>query len=182
MVKKVRSIAFSGALTIGVVLGAIYLSKRFNVGGTLVEGFRGLGETTGEAISKPFAGIVGGVASGVADLQDQVARLFGQQSKDAGDTSINTGSQEAQSVIDLGQSVLATLNLSKENIDKATVGTSSYQDFLNRISFASNPEPSSPSTGFFYVTFSNGERRGPLALSESAINVYRSIGASVQRA
>ncbi len=180
--KFIRNKAISTGATIGIIIGLAYLAKRFNVGETLVGSLRGAGETAGESISKPFAGLFGGLASGVSDIQDQLARLFPPSTNDAGNTAINAGSEEAQSVIDLGQSVLKTLNLSKENIDKATVGTTSFQSFLDRISFASNPEPSSPSTGFFYVVYSNGTRVGPLALSESAIEYYRSVGASVQRA
>ena len=73
--KFVRNQIIKGGVTVGIILLAIEASRRFNLAGRVTEGARGLGEATGLAVSKPFAGIVGGVASGLSDLQDQIGRL-----------------------------------------------------------------------------------------------------------
>jgi len=75
MVKFVRNQIIKGGITVGLILLAIEASRRFNLAGRVTEGARGLGEATGLAVSKPFAGIVGGVASGLEDLQAQIGRL-----------------------------------------------------------------------------------------------------------
>ncbi len=51
MAKRVRKATISLGLTAGLILGGIFLAKRFGVGGRIIEGFGGLGSTIGEAPS-----------------------------------------------------------------------------------------------------------------------------------
>jgi len=70
LVKFVRGKIFSAALTVGVIIAAIFVARRFGLGEQIVSGFGGLGETIGASFAAIPTGIVAGGALGIGNLAE----------------------------------------------------------------------------------------------------------------
>lgn len=62
-------------ITIGVLLLAVFVAKRFNLGGQIVQGLGGFGQAAGLAITAPFQGLLQGVTAGAGGLGETAASL-----------------------------------------------------------------------------------------------------------
>lgn len=62
-----RKIAGIG-ITVGIIIAAIFIAKKFNLGGQIIEGFGGFGETIGQSILAIPRGIISGGAAGAGGL------------------------------------------------------------------------------------------------------------------
>jgi len=71
LVKFIRKKAISLGLTAGLIIGAIFLAQRFNVGGRIAEGFGGLGAFLPN-IAKTF---VSGFAEGTGGLGEEAVKV-----------------------------------------------------------------------------------------------------------
>jgi len=65
LVKFVRGKVLSLGLTVGLILVAVFVARKFNLGGQIIGGFGGLGETIGKSFTAIPAGIVTGGAAGI---------------------------------------------------------------------------------------------------------------------
>lgn len=193
MVKKVRGLAISTGVTVAFLIGLALVAKKTNVGDFFQSSLRGFGSNVGEALTNPFQGLLEGLTSGGSGLGESAVNLSEGFQKSVSSTlggGFNVFSEfgnevtntDGNAITELFNKVASTLNTQERNLsslNEALTGTTDNQSVLDRILQVSNPIPSSPSTGFYYVTFANGKRRGPLALSQATIDFYRNSGATV---
>jgi len=78
LVKFVRGKVLSAGLTVGVILVAIFLARKFNLGEQIVGGFGGIGETIGSSFAAIPRGIIAGGGAGFGGLGEE----FIKQSED----------------------------------------------------------------------------------------------------
>jgi len=80
LVKFIRNKAVSIGLTAGVLIGAIFLAQRFNVGGKIAEGFGGLGAffpNLAKSFASGAAGGAGGLGEELVKISENFQRALG---------------------------------------------------------------------------------------------------------
>ena len=75
MVKFVRGKIKSVGITVGVILLAVFIAQRFNLGGRIIESFKGVGGTVGESITGIFQGLLDGLIKGGQGLGESAVDL-----------------------------------------------------------------------------------------------------------
>lgn len=70
--KRIRRTAIGVGVTAGILLGTAIIFKKFNIGNQVIAALGGFGKTAGMSITEPIRGLIEGVQTGGADIQEQV--------------------------------------------------------------------------------------------------------------
>ena len=62
-------------ITVGIIIAAIFIAKKFNLGQQIIEGFGGFGSTIGQSFLAIPQGIISGGAQGVGDLSLEAIKI-----------------------------------------------------------------------------------------------------------
>jgi len=184
--KNVAKIAIAG----GIILGAVYLARRYNVGSSIVSGLRGFGESVGQSVTAPFQGLLSGLTTGGQGLGEQAQALsegfqrsvssvfgggfnvfseFGQRLDDIQDdiNARNTNQASNDGAVHKNDGIFQTPNYETEGrrVLPGSVGGISRQEAADQ-----------GAIGFFDIPSYFPDRVDFLPLTQEALNYYEERG------
>lgn len=74
MVKFVNKAVISVGISAAVIIGAVWLSKRYDLGSKVQGGVFGFGQNVGKAVTLPFAGLFNGITQGTGAIAEQLGQ------------------------------------------------------------------------------------------------------------
>ena len=100
-------------ITVGIIIAAIFIAKKLNLGDQIIEGFGGFGSTIGQAILAIPQGIIAGGAQGVGDLSLEAIRISEEFQRFVNQGRLFSEPQDTSITFPTAEGAIARLDISK---------------------------------------------------------------------